>query len=163
MLRFTEVVSADPGGAPVRKVLLNYDQRRRARVRVRLTDGTEAGIFVPRGTVLRDGDVLRSDDGALVRVSAAPEHVSVVKASDPHLLTRAAYHLGNRHVPLQVERDRLIYPHDHVLDGMCRELGLDVTEELAPFEPERGGYGGEHRHGPSERAPFVSGRSGHEH
>jgi urease accessory protein len=161
MLRFIEIVSSS-GASTTVELALSHDQRRRSRLRLRLADGSDAGLFLPRGTVLGEGDVLRAEDGTLARVTAAPEHVSVVESADPHLLTRAAYHLGNRHVALQVERTRLIYPHDHVLDGMCRELGLEVRAELAPFEPERGGYAGEHRHAHgSERAPFAPGHRGH--
>ncbi len=108
--------------------------------------------MLPRGSVLREGDRLQSEDGTrTARVKAAPEEVSRARTSDPHLLARAAYHLGNRHVPLQIEPDVVLYPHDHVLDGMCTRLGLAVAFAALPFEPEAGGYGGHghshhHRH-----------------
>ncbi|MGC4094096.1 MAG: urease accessory protein UreE [Polyangiaceae bacterium] len=127
---------------------LDHEQRRRARLRVALPNGDAVGISLPRGASLRHGDRLAcSVDGGVARVRAAPEHVSVAETADAHLLTRGAYHLGNRHVPLCVERGRLIYPHDHVLDGLCRELGLSVSQQILPFEPEPGGYASDHAHG----------------
>jgi urease accessory protein len=123
-------------------VTLTLDQRVRSRLRVLLDDGREAGIFLPRGESMRDGDLLMDDGGLVVRVKAAPERVSSVHSRDPHLLARACYHLGNRHVALQIEPRRLRYLHDHVLDEMVRGLGLTVIAEDAPFEPEPGAYGG---------------------
>ena len=126
---------------------LTFEDRRRSRLLVRLGDGREAALMLPRGTVLRDGDRLRGDTGSIAVVRAAPETLSVARTSDPHLLTRAAYHLGNRHVPLQIGPGWLAFGHDHVLDGLVRDLGLEVTTESAPFEPEAGGYrhqGSEH-------------------
>ena len=111
-----------------------------------LDDGREAGIFLERGDALHEGDLLHGDDGLAVRVTAAAEQVSTVTCSDPLLLARACYHLGNRHVALQIEPGRLRYLHDHVLDDLVRGLGLEVTVEDAPFEPEPGAYGG-HAHG----------------
>ena len=126
---------------------LPFDQRQKSRLRTRLDSGAEVGLFLPRGTVLRHGDRLRATDGLVVEVRAAPEAVSTARADDPLLLARAAYHLGNRHVALQLGPGWLRYPHDYVLDGMARELGLAVTCEQAPFEPETGAYGGGHHHG----------------
>lgn len=125
---------------------LPFDQRRKSRLRATLDDGTEVGLFLPRGTVLRHGDCLRAVDGQVIEVRAAPETVSTVIAAEPLPLIRAAYHLGNRHVPLQIEAGRLRYRHDHVLDEMVDLLGLAVTVERAPFEPEAGAYGGGHHH-----------------
>ncbi len=121
-----------------------FELRQKSRGRVRLDDGTEAAWLLPRGTVLRDGDLLRGDDDCVVGVIAAPEPVSTVLAADPLLLARAAYHLGNRHVALQIGNGWLRYQQDHVLDAMVRELGLQVVNELTPFEPEAGAY---HSHG----------------
>jgi len=131
-----------PDGAPPAATLgLGFQDRRRSRQLARLDDGREVGLNLPRGTILRDGDRLTGDEGGpVVVVRAAPETLSVARTGDAHLLARAAYHLGNRHVPLQVAPDRLAYQHDHVLDGMVRALGLSVTTERGPFEPEAGGY-----------------------
>lgn len=144
-LVFTTVLRADAADEPAFAIALDHDQRRRTRLRFTAA-GRDIGLLLPRGTRLSHGDRLRAEDGTVTRVQAAPEHVSVVETPDPHLLARGAYHLGNRHVPLQITPGRLIYPHDHVLDGMCRELGLAVSVQLLPFEPEAGGYAGDHGH-----------------
>ena len=126
---------------------LPFEQRQKSRLRIRLDNGQDAGLFLPRGTVLRHGDRLRATSGLVVEVRAAPEAVSTARADDALLLARAAYHLGNRHIALQLGPGWLRYPHDHVLDNMARELGLTVNREQAPFEPETGAYGGgHHRH-----------------
>ena len=125
---------------------LPFEQRQKSRLRIRLDNGQDAGLFLPRGTVLRHGDRLRATSGLVVEVRAAPEAVSTARADDALLLARAAYHLGNRHVALQLGPGWLRYPHDHVLDDMTRELGLTVSREQAPFEPEAGAYGGGHHH-----------------
>jgi len=123
---------------------LAFGDRRRSRLRARLDDGREVALLLPRGTRLLDGDRLRDETGELVvAVRAAEETLSWVGAEDPLLLARAAYHLGNRHVPVQIGPGWLAYEHDHVLDGMIEEMGLTVTTRQAPFEPEAGGY----RHG----------------
>lgn len=119
---------------------LVFDARQRCRQRVVLEDGSERALLLPRGTTLRDGDRLRDTEGAIIRVRAAPETVSVARTTDRHLLVRAAYHLGNRHVPLQIDIDSLRYRHDHVLDAMVEGLGLSVSCEQVPFEPELGAY-----------------------
>jgi urease accessory protein len=93
-----------------------------------------------RGSVLRNGDLLLADDGRVVEVQASAEAVSTVHSDDTLLLARACYHLGNRHVPLQIGTGWLRYQHDHVLDDMLRGFGLEVRSELAPFEPEGGAY-----------------------
>ncbi len=127
---------------------LPLDKRIRSRQRVVLDDGREAGVFLARGETLRDGDLLGSRDGTIVRVSAAAEPVSEVRCDDALLLARACYHLGNRHVALQVAPGLLRYAHDHVLDDMLRGLGLQPVRVEAPFEPEPGAYGGSaHGHG----------------
>jgi len=131
-------------------VSLSAEQRVRSRLRVQLDDGREAGMFLERGCLLRDNDLLSNDAGLVVKVIAAPEMVSTVRCNDLTLLARAAYHLGNRHVPLQVENGWLRYQHDHVLDAMLEQMGLDVQAERAPFEPEAGAYqqitSGHHAH-----------------
>lgn len=121
---------------------LPIDSRIKSRLRVMLDDGREAGLFLPRGHILRDGEVLSSECGELVEVKAAPEQVSSVYCEDALLLNRVTYHLGNRHVPLQIAQGWVRYQHDHVLDDMVKGLGATVTSELAPFEPEAGAYGG---------------------
>ena len=132
-------------GEPTATLTLPFELRQKSRLRVRLDSGEDVGLLLPRGTVLRHGDRLRTADGGLiVEVRAAPETVSTGRADDPLRLARAAYHLGNRHAALQLGPGWLRYLHDHVLDGMVRELGLVVVCEQAPFEPEAGAYGGGH-------------------
>ena len=123
---------------------LEFDRRQKARLQAVLDSGAEAGLFLPRGDVLRDGDVLKTETGELVRVIAAHEQVSTVYCQDAHLFARACYHLGNRHVPLEIKVDYLRYQHDHVLDDMLAGLGLTVTHEQAQFEPEAGAYAHSH-------------------
>jgi urease accessory protein len=140
-------------------VTLSVDSRIKSRLRVTLDDGREAGLMLERGHLLRGGELLADTEGSqVIRVLAAAEAVSTVRCADPHLLARAAYHLGNRHVPLQIEPGLLRYQHDHVLDDMLRGLGLSVDAEQAPFEPEAGAYqsaphGHSHEHGHDH--PFV--------
>jgi urease accessory protein len=137
-------------GPPRARLTLTFDDRRRSRLLARLDDGREVALRLPRGTVLRHGDLLRADEDHLViEVRAAAEHLSVGATSDAHLLTRAAYHLGNRHVPLQIAPGWVAYAHDHVLDDLARGLGLDVSARVAPFEPELGAFqhdGAQHQH-----------------
>ncbi len=148
-------------------VTLAFELRRRARLRVRLDSGAEVGLMLERGLSLKHGDRLASRDGQLiVEVRARPELLSTVRTSNHHLLARAAYHLGNRHVPLQVEPERLAYQHDHVLDGLMQELGLQVVVAHEPFEPEAGGYAsGGHRHGDEHQREHGHDHEhhGHEH
>jgi urease accessory protein len=122
-------------------VTLPIDVRVKSRAKVTLSDGREAGLMLPRGLLLRGGDILCSEDGSeFVEVIAANESVSVVRCADPFQLAKACYHLGNRHVPLQIMPGELRFHHDHVLDDMLRQFGLDVIFAQLPFEPEAGAY-----------------------
>lgn len=149
MLRIVERVDL---GSPQTTLTLPLEQRVRARMRVTLDDGRDAGLMLDRGPILRGGDLLRAEDGSVIRIVAADEPVSQVFADDAHLLARACYHLGNRHTPLQILAGELRYAHDHVLDDMLRGLGLEPLMAHLPFEPEPGAYGehgSEHAHGHS--------------
>jgi len=126
---------------------LPLDQRTRARMRVTLDNGKDAGLFLDRGPILRHGDLIASETGDVVQIQAASESVSTIRSDDPLLLARVCYHLGNRHVPLEIGPRYVRYQCDHVLDDMIRGLGVTVASEQAPFEPEPGAYGGGHRHG----------------
>ncbi|MFC5300555.1 urease accessory protein UreE [Azospira restricta] len=136
-------------------VALAYDERKRSRLKVTLASGREAGIFLERGDHLHGGDRLAAEDGsAVVEIVAAPERLIEASADSPLLFARAAYHLGNRHVPVQLlptaQGGRLRFQTDHVLAEMVRGLGCAVAETEAPFQPESGAYGahgGHHRHG----------------
>lgn len=119
---------------------LPIDVRIKSRARVLLDDGREAGLFLPRGSLLRGGDILKSDDGQYVQVIASPQLVSTAVTRDSLMLAKAAYHLGNRHVPIQIEDNFVRYCHDHVLDDMVEQMGLSVRVSEEPFEPEAGAY-----------------------
>ncbi len=138
MLKLTHKVDT---GYPTGSLTLPLESRNRSRLKVLLDDGTEVGLFLPRGTVLRNGDLVASDSGQVIEIKAAPETVSNAQCDDPLMLSRACYHLGNRHVLLQIESGFVRYLHDHVLDDLVGGLGLSVTVEQAPFEPEPGAYG----------------------
>ncbi|QBQ98297.1 urease accessory protein UreE [Paraburkholderia pallida] len=129
---------------------LPYDARCKSRFAATLDSGEEVGVVLPRGTVLRDGDMLVADDGGLVRVIAAAQSVLLVRAPERLTLTRAAYHLGNRHTPVEVGIDELKLEADPVLEDMLRRLGAQVERATLPFQPEAGAYGGGHRHGHDE-------------
>ena len=151
------------GSPPALKLVLPFHSRSKSRLRVTLSDGREAGVFLPRGSVLRGGDRLQSDSGEWVLVVAAEEPVSRVTASDPVAFARACYHLGNRHVPLQIGDGFACYLQDSVLDQMARGLGVHVEEALLPFEPEAGAYSAGHEHTHShEHAPEAHSHE-HEH
>lgn len=128
------------------RLTLPFDLRQKSRLRARLDSGVEVSIVLKRGGVLRSGDLLKAKDGTVVEVRAAAESVSTARCRDNLTLARGAYHLGNRHVPLQIGEGFLRYQHDHVLDNMIRQLGFEIVAEHAEFEPEAGAYGGGHGH-----------------
>jgi len=139
------------------QVELDWDVRQKSRFDCTDSGGRRLGVFLPRGSVVRGEDVLVAEDGSLLRVVAAPQPVLTVRTAaggDGFDLLRAAYHLGNRHVPLELRPARLRLEPDHVLAELLRAMGLAVTEEQAPFEPEGGAYAaggapaGGHRHDP---------------
>jgi urease accessory protein len=142
-------------------VELGWDARQKSRLEATDSVGRQVGIFLPRGTVLRGGDVLVAQDGSLIRVVAEPQSVLKITPcpnhGTPFDLIRAAYHLGNRHVPIELKPDHLKIEPDHVLADMLRAMHLIVTEISEPFEPENGAYAtgghlGGHRHAPDEPA-----------
>jgi urease accessory protein len=145
-------------------VELDWDRRQKSRFEATDAAGRQLGVFLPRGSVVRGGDVLVAEDGSLVRVIAAPQPVLEVRPGDetgtPRDLPRAAYHLGNRHVAVEVQADHLKLEPDHVLAQMLRQMGLIVTETLAAFEPEGGAYAaGSHDHGHAHAAPAPAPRT----
>jgi urease accessory protein len=128
-------------------LVLPFELRQKSRLRTTVESGEEVGLFLDRGTVLRDGDCLQADDGRVVRISAAQESLLEARCPDARSLARAAYHLGNRHTPVQVGAGWLRLAADDVLAGMLRGLGATVTPIRAPFEPEAGAYAaGHHAH-----------------
>ncbi|HEX2540319.1 MAG TPA: urease accessory protein UreE [Caldimonas sp.] len=164
-------------------VELDWDTRQKSRFDALDSVGRAVGVFLQRGRVVRGGDVLVAEDGSLILVRARPEKLLVVRAradGTPLDLLRAAYHLGNRHVPLQLCVDRLQLEPDHVLAELMLRMGLRVDEEVAAFEPEAGAYDmastrhssvrheheHEHEHEHGHRHPHEHGhghRHGHEH
>ena len=132
-------------------VELDWDVRQKSRFDATDSSGRTLGVFLPRGTAVRGGDVLVAEDGSLIVVKAAPQAVLVVRHCSQHGsafdLLRAAYHLGNRHVQLELQPDRLLLEPDHVLADMLRNMHLIVSEERTAFEPESGAYAaGSHGH-----------------
>jgi urease accessory protein len=125
---------------------LPFELRQKSRLKANLDSGEEVGLMLPRGHVLRGGDYLKAENGMIIQLAAADESVSTVSAPDRLSLQKACYHLGNRHVPLQITEDWVRYLRDHVLDEMVESLGLTVTHEQAPFEPEVGAYHKHHHH-----------------
>ena len=141
---------------------LDWDVRQKSRFDATDSQGRQIGIFLPRGTAVRGGDVLVAEDGSLVRVIAAKQPVLVITHCSAHGtpfdLTRAAYHLGNRHVPIELQPDHLKIEPDHVLAAMLRAMHLIVREDEAAFEPENGAYGAHashtrHGHSQAVKAP----------
>lgn len=128
------------------ELVLPYELREKSRLRAALTTGEEVAVFTVRGTVLRNGDLLKGYDGRVVKIVAAAEATYRVECPSPQALLRCAFHLGNRHTQAQVGDGWLRIRRDPVLKDMLAGLGAQVTEEAAPFEPESGAYGGGHHH-----------------
>lgn len=191
MLQVSKIMPQGAGLAPVllkraATVELDWDIRQKSRFEATDSLGRQLGIFLPRGTLVRGGDVLVAEDGSMVKVIAAPQTVLRITACSTHGspfdLTRAAYHLGNRHVPIELKPDHLKIEPDHVLAEMLHSMHLIVNEVSEPFEPEGGaysagghghahdgghGHGHAHSHAPAAApAPHVHGpdcQHGHDH
>jgi urease accessory protein len=172
MLQASKLLAQGHGLAPVllkraSTVELDWDVRQKSRFECTDSQGRQLGVFLPRGTVVRGGDVLVAEDGSMVRVIAAPQPVLVIRhVADRGTvfdLIRAAYHLGNRHVPIELKPDHLKIEPDHVLADMLRSMHLVVVETTAPFEPEAGAYsGGGHGHAHGDAHDHEDGH-GHDH
>lgn len=157
MLTANKLMPQGRGLAPVllkraATIELDWDVRQKSRFDATDSQGRQIGVFLPRGTAVRGGDVLVAEDGSLVRVIAAPQPVLRITHCTAHGtpfdLTRAAYHLGNRHVPIELKPDHLKIEPDHVLADMLRSMHLIVVAVEEAFEPEGGAYGShEHSHG----------------
>jgi urease accessory protein len=123
---------------------LPFEQRQKSRLKTKLVSGEEVALMLPRGEILRGGDLVTASDGRVIEVVAEPERLLHIESQS---LARLAYHLGNRHVPVQVGEGFLRIAADHVLEEMVKKLGAKVSAVEAPFEPEAGAYaGGHHRH-----------------
>lgn len=159
MLQVSKIIAQGAGLAPVlvkraSTVELDWDVRQKSRFDATDSLNRQLGVFLPRGTLVRGGDVLVAEDGSMVQVIAAPQTVLRITAcmshGSPFDLTRAAYHLGNRHVPIELKPDHLKIEPDHVLADMLRAMHLIVNEVDEAFEPEGGAYstaGQGHAHG----------------
>ena len=157
MLQISKIISQGAGLAPVLvkrapTVELDWDVRQKSRFDATDSLGRQLGVFLPRGTLVRGGDVLLAEDGSMVKVIAAPQAVLRIthctEHGTPFDLTRAAYHLGNRHVPIELKPDHLKIEPDHVLAELLRAMHLIVHKVDEAFEPEGGAYSaGAHAHG----------------
>ena len=177
MLHSSKLISQGHGLAPVlvkraSTVALDWDVRQKSRFDATDSLGRSIGVFLPRGTVVRGGDVLVLEDGSLVRVIAAPQPVLHIthctEHGTPFDLIRAAYHLGNRHVPIELKPDHLKIAPDHVLSDMLRAMHLIVREDSLAFEPESGaydkqGHGHDHAHGHVHEHGHEEGPAHHTH
>ena len=149
MLQVSKIISQGAGLAPVivkraSTIELDWDTRQKSRFDGQDSLGRQLGVFLPRGTLVRGEDVLVAEDGSMVKVIAAPQAVLRITActthGSPFDLTRAAYHLGNRHVPIELKPDHLKIEPDHVLADLLRSMHLIVHEVREAFEPEGGAY-----------------------
>jgi urease accessory protein len=172
MLTASKLMPQGQGLAPVllkraATIELDWDVRQKSRFDATDSQGRQLGVFLPRGTLVRGGDVLVAEDGSLVRVLAAPQAVLVITHCTAHGtpfdLVRAAYHLGNRHVPIELKPDHLKIEPDHVLADMLRAMHLIVREELLAFEPEGGAYGAQAQSHGGGHGHHHGGDHSHEH
>jgi urease accessory protein len=145
MLTFIERLSNDRDRpVPLFTLSLTAEERTRTRHRFETPDAQELFLRLPRGTVLQNGDLLRSQSGEIIQIIAKPEPVLTVTAKNPLDLLKAAYHLGNRHIPLEITPTYLRLSPDSVLKKMLEHLGVTIVEEITPFQPEIGAYHGHH-------------------
>jgi urease accessory protein len=144
MLTFNELTNT--AGKPDHRVSLTFHQRTKGRLRINTDEGVDAGISIERGQTLENGQLLQSQEGSILEVLAKPEDVSVASTDSAALFARACYHVGNRHAEVQIGDNKLIYLRDHVMDEMLRLIGLSVSEQQLPFQPENGAYAGGHGH-----------------
>jgi urease accessory protein len=143
-MRATEVLPARSWAreAAVDRVRLTFDERNRRRLRYVALGGTEFVLDLARVTVMHDGDGLKLENGQIIAVEAAPESLVEVTAPDPNTLLRLAWHIGNRHLPAQLQPSRILIREDHVIVHMLEGLGATVRRIEAPFTPESGAYSG---------------------
>jgi urease accessory protein len=142
------------------KLELPFDSRQKSRLRATLASGEEVALMLPRGEILRGGDLVTASDGRVIEIVSQPENVLHVETKD---LAKAAYHLGNRHVPVQIGEGFLRIAEDHVLEEMLRKLGAKVSHVEAPFEPEAGAYAGGHQHDEMGHGGKIHEFSDHHH
>lgn len=146
MIRATSVLPAVAGSLHFDSVRLDFEGRYRRRVALTTVGGLEVLLDLPRAQRLRHGDLLVLEDGRRIVVEAAPENLGEIRATSAHELTRIAWHLGNRHLPVMLGAGFIRIRRDHVIEDMVRGLGGSVETLTAPFDPERGAYAGGHTH-----------------
>jgi len=154
MRRVVRVIGAGRrDSAPcIDSVILSGDQRRVQTARLTGVNGTPIGLMLPEAVLLRMGDALELDDGSLVDVVVEPEALVEIRAGDLTHLARMAWHLGDRHVPVQVLANRLRIRRDAALETMLGKLGARLTAIDAPFDPEGGAYAAQGTHGHRDHA-----------
>lgn len=149
MLVFSRILETAPESKSVGSLPLDHAERRRTRLQAQIECGPMVGLAMPRGATLNDGTILSTTSGEWCVVRAKREAVSVARTDDLHQLARAAYHLGNRHVAVQLEPGALVFLSDPHIDELCFDLGLEVEREIAPFNPEKlGQHAHAHEEGP---------------
>lgn len=127
------------------EIPLDFDARHRRRIRLHASNGEHLLLDLPKAVAMAEGDGLQAEDGRWFRISAKPEPLLEVTASDRLALMRLTWHLGNRHTPAEVQTDRILIRHDHVLAAMVEGLGGEARSVEEPFQPEGGAYG-DHGH-----------------
>jgi len=165
MLRATSVRAANSWrDTPADTIVLEFDDRHRRRMAMTGTRGLEFLLDLPETVALRGGDALVLEDGRLVEVVAAPEALIELRGVDPRQMVRLAWHLGNRHLPVQIAGKHLRIRRDHVIEEMVRGLGASVVEIEAPFDPEGGAYvSAGHDHGHHDHDHHDHAHHGHDH
>lgn len=143
------------------EVLIDFDRRHRRRIVLRTESGADLLLDLPQAARLRDGDGLLLASGAIVRVRARPEPLAEIHAHSDAELVRIAWHLGNRHLPVQLLGDRIRIRRDHVIQAMVEHLGGHVDEIEAPFDPEAGAYAGGHAHSHDDDEDHTHSHHGH--
>ena len=147
---------------PADTVVLDFEERHRRRVAMTGVRGLEFLLDLPEAVVLRHGDALVLEDGRLVEVVAAPEPLAEIRIGEPRDLARMAWHLGNRHLPVQIMANRIRIRRDPVIEDMARKLGGKIALIEGPFEPEGGAYAPEPEPAP-EPAHVHGPGCGHDH
>jgi len=139
---------------------LPFESRQKSRLKTKLVSGEEVGLVLPRGEILRGGDLVTASDGRVIEIVAQDEKLLHVETKE---LAKAAYHLGNRHVPVEVGESYLRIAEDHVLEEMLKKLGAKVSRVEAPFEPEAGAYAGGHQHDEMGHGGKIHDHHAHDH
>ena len=139
---------------------LPFESRQKSRLKTKLVSGEDVGLVLPRGEILRGGDLVTASDGRVIEIVAQPEKVLHIETKE---LAKIAYHLGNRHVPVQVGENFLRIAEDHVLEEMVKKLGAKVSHVEAPFEPEAGAYAGGHQHDEMGHGGKIHDHHEHDH